>query len=99
MTLGIKYVSFLSLLLFTIFNCGSKDTNFNLYSTFFLLKNNNEESSKNYSISGLAQKGPFVKNSKIIITELNDDLTKTKNVHEVQIKDEAGSFEFKGKNF
>lgn len=45
-----------------------------------------------YEISGIVQKGPFIKNSQITIFALNDDLSATGESYPAQIADDSGNF-------
>jgi len=48
-----------------------------------------------YSISGVAQKGPFVQGSKVTAYELNNKLEQTGKVFTTETSDDYGSFSFK----
>ncbi len=56
----------------------------------------NEGTIKKASISGVSQKGPFVKGSAAILYELNKDLSQTGRIFQDIIADDRGSFEIKG---
>jgi len=47
-----------------------------------------------YSISGVAQKGPYIKGSQIEISELTESLTQTGKNFKSELKNDLGEFEF-----
>lgn len=52
----------------------------------------NEDQKKTYTLTGKVEKGPFVKGSKIVVQELNQDLTPTGRNFNTTITDNDGSF-------
>ena len=58
-------------------------------------KPNKSKSVSKEKISGVSQKGPFVKGSQIIVWELDESLVKTGDKYEGATKDDMGSWEIK----
>jgi len=52
-----------------------------------------EESLRNYSLSGLVQKGPFINGTQVEIIELDDQLAQTGKSYKTEIKNDLGKFE------
>lgn len=52
-----------------------------------------EETLRNYSLSGLVQKGPFINGTQVKIIELDNQLTQTGKSYQTEIKNDLGKFE------
>jgi len=52
-----------------------------------------EESLRNYSLSGLVQKGPFINGTQVEIIELDDQLAQTGKSYQTEIRNDLGKFE------
>lgn len=52
-----------------------------------------EETFRNYSLSGLVQKGPFINGTQVVIIELDNQLTQTGKSYQTEIKNDLGKFE------
>jgi len=63
--------------------------------TLILFAGCRKEKTESYSISGVAQKGPFSQGSKVTVYELNDKLEQTGKVFKTETTDDFGSFSLK----
>lgn len=64
-----------------------------LFALFISCNKENEPFTNKYNINGVFQKGPFVKGTTILISELDDDLSQTGKTFYTIILDNKGSFE------
>ncbi len=75
--LNVNRYFFLALTFMVLLSCGKED----------------EPSTLKYDINGYFQKGPFLKGTTILISELNKDLSQTGKTFSTIILDDKGSFE------
>jgi hypothetical protein len=82
MKIDMKNIYFFCIITAILFSCKKEN-------------NSGDEVKYNYSITGVAQKGPFAQGSKVTVYELNNKLEQTGKVFKTETSDDFGAFELK----
>ena len=61
--------------------------------------NNNQVKTVTKTLTGIAEKGPFIKDSKVTIQELDKDLSADGNTYSIRVVSNSGGFSFVDKQF
>src|SRR5699024_1105525 len=64
--------------------------------TVFFAGCKKSDSQRNTQLSGLVEKGPFIRGSRVSVAELDNNLNPTGRIFETDIQNDEGFFELKG---